>query len=365
MGEGHPDKVADQISDAILDACLDQDPKSRVACETLVKDKTVVVAGEITTKAEFCFKEVISQTLRGAGYNYEPTIINLISKQLPQMQRALDLGANDQGVMFGFASNSTPNLMPLASQLSRELCWMLRDLRTRGSNIYHLGSDCKTQVTLKTFYDGGKEDIKISKVVLSCVHGEDIAFSQFQGWLVAQSKAWLDSKGYKWLLRDGYDIEWMVNLSGPWTIGGPEADCGATGRKIVVDNYGSDCPVGGGCFSGKSPTMTDRTGAYAMRWIAKNLCAALGGVAGGVTTQVSYGIGKPDPCSFRIKLPSSTFGSEQTARELEKRVKEVVDLRPKALVERFGLERMIYLPTSRDGHFGIETYPWEELNLRF
>jgi S-adenosylmethionine synthetase len=378
VGEGHPDKLADQISDSILDACLSQDPKSRVACETLVKDKTVVLAGEITTKAEFDKEQVVKGALLSAGYDYNPHVISILSQQSPQIQHAvdcsvdgMDTGAGDQGVMFGFASLDTKNYMPLSLQLSRELCDMLKIIRENLAN-YQLGSDCKTQVTLKVPSAYSIEPKKISRVVMSVQHGNSTDLEDLRKCLKKSAIRYLVHRGYEQHLTP--DIEWLINASGAWTLGGPEADSGLTGRKIIVDNYGSDCPVGGGAFSGKDPTKVDRTGAYATRHIAKNIIAnSMVKGANCVMVQVSYVIGQAKPCSFRIKFNDNTFdkSNDRLIRKLEEKVLKEVDLRPRAIIERFNLESPIYHVTAQRGHFGfdsyeqdgLEFYPWEKLDL--
>lgn len=371
VGSGHPDKVADQISDAILDACLLVDPHSRVACETLVKNHTVVLAGEISTTAAVDYQDIVEKTLGHIGYNYQPTLVNLISEQSQEISRAVgdhDDGAGDQGIMFGYASPDTPELMPLTIQLSRNLVDMLE--YSRNKFPHHLMPDCKTQVTVK--YDSTGKPLVVDQVVISTQHGVSFRdVTHLRSFILTEMRTWFGIGGggapYNHLFVDS-ETKYMINPAGLWTIGGPAADCGLTGRKIVVDGYGADCQWGGGALSGKDPTKVDRSAAYAARYIAKNL-VHLGMVEGPVKVQLSYAIGKSEPTSFRIITDNSSV-------HLEKHVSQFIDLRPRAIIERFDLRNPIYFTTASKGHFGVnprigllpngkevQFYPWEKTDL--
>jgi S-adenosylmethionine synthetase len=363
VGKGHPDKVADQISDAVLDACLEQDPFSRVACETMVKDRHVILAGEITTKAEVDYAKVVKSTLAGAGYNYKPIIQNLISQQSPEISAAVGEaaeGAGDQGIMFGYACNETYNLMPIALMTARTLVEKLHSTNLIGNT--EIFTDCKTQATIKF----SKERFSLQKAVVSVHHGRyrkkdfDHFRNEVKRFLLENTSQQLSP------FISGSGVEWVINPAGPWLIGGPKADCGLTGRKIVVDAYGADCPWGGGALSGKDPTKVDRSAAYMARYIAKNVVAT--GYATKATVQLSYAIGISKPTSFRI-----ITNNPSQDRVLTDYIASKVDLRPKAIIERLNLRRPIYLHTARDGHFGfsasydeeVEARPWEGLGLSY
>lgn len=361
VGRGHPDKVADQISDAVLDACLEQDPLSRVACETMVKDRHVILAGEITTKAEFDYEKVVRSALRGAGYTYEPVIQNLISKQSPEISAAVgehSEGAGDQGIMFGYACNETSTLMPSALMIAKVLVNRLHKLSD--ASITTIFTDCKTQATIKV----SQHDISLVRAVVSVHHapqGErkyDFFRRDIKEYLLGFSLHEVDD-----LIHRMPDSGWIINPAGPWHLGGPEADCGLTGRKIVVDAYGADCPWGGGALSGKDPSKVDRSAAYMARYIAKNIVAAE--YATKATVQLSYAIGVSKPTSFRV-----ITDSPQQDKVLTDYIASKIDLRPRAIIERLDLRRPIYLKTARDGHFGFSAYdqnssirPWENLDL--
>lgn len=356
VGRGHPDKVADQISDAVLDACLEQDPFSRVACETLVKDRHVILAGEITTKAEVGYDEIVRKTLKEIGYHYEPMIQSLLSEQSPEISAAVGKeseGAGDQGIMFGFACNDTPEMMPLASSISRFLVNTLYKLSLEPDS--QLLPDCKTQVTLRV-RDGVST---VEKVLVSTHHKPQ--GKEFEAFKSRLENRLVREFAYKYAGKVGSVWEWLINPAGPWEFGGPEADCGLTGRKIVVDAYGADCPLGGGAFSSKDPTKVDRSAAYMARYIAKNIVSA--GYANKATVQLSYAIGVAEPTSFRVMTDNATQD-----KVLADFVKSKVDLRPRAIIERLDLRRPIYLQTSREGHFGFEgsdsqVRTWERCDL--
>lgn len=361
VGRGHPDKVADQISDAVLDACLEQDPLSRVACETMVKDRHVILAGEITTKAEVDYEKVVRSALRGAGYTYEPIIQNLLSQQSPEISAAVgeeSEGAGDQGIMFGYACNETETNMPAALAVARSLVRRLNKLAATGP--IKVFTDCKTQATIRVSRDG----ISLERVVASVHHApsQEKNYDIFRDTLKRYMRT-IQSDGMDMLILSMSDKGWIINPAGSWHFGGPEADCGLTGRKIVVDAYGADCPWGGGALSGKDPTKVDRSAAYMARYIAKNVVAV--GYANKVTVQLSYAIGVAKPTSFRILTDNP-----KQDRVLTDYIASKVDLRPRAIIERLNLRRPIYLETARDGHFGFSAYdqdssirPWENLDL--
>jgi S-adenosylmethionine synthetase len=373
VGAGHPDKVADQIADSILDTCLEEDPRSRVACEVLVKNNVVVLAGEITTNATLHLKNTVKKTLEQIGYYYEPTIINLLSGQSTEISSAVgeDLGAGDQGCSWGHACDETSVYMPLSLVISRELSKMLKVSRERYSREpflkipFSLLPDCKTQVTI--CYDKENKPQFIDRVVISTNHKPGLLIEELRDGIKDMIRTWFGVTGnchglYKYFTKDTvYDI----NPAGLWTFGGPEADCGATNRKIVVDHYGPDYPVGGGGLSGKDSSKQDRSGAYAARYIAKNIVAS--GYADKASVQLAYIIGKSDPASVCI----NTNRGWKIDRDLEKAVSSKISLKPKDIITKFQLRNPIFFETSHTGHFGFEPfcrkdkmfYSWEEINL--
>jgi S-adenosylmethionine synthetase len=363
--EGHPDKVADQISDGVLDAVLRDDPYGRVACETLVNTGLVVVSGEITTDAHIDVQGIVRSTIDRIGYNdarfgFDCTtcaVVNAIDRQSPDIAQgvdaayearaggedALDLaGAGDQGMMFGYASDETEELMPLPIALAHRLARRLADVRKSGELPY-LRPDGKTQVTVR--YEGGRP-VAVEKVLISTQHAENIM------------QAEIASDLREHVVRavvDG-EPELLVNPTGRFVIGGPMGDCGLTGRKIIVDTYGGMARHGGGAFSGKDPSKVDRSAAYAARYVAKNLVAA--GLAARAEVQVAYAIGVARPVSVMIE----TFGTERIARErIEAIVHQHFDLRPGAFREYLRLHRPIYQQTAAYGHFGRDgdEFTWE------
>jgi S-adenosylmethionine synthetase len=363
VSEGHPDKVADQISDAVLDAILAQDKRSRVAAETLVKDNLVVLAGEITTGAQVNFSEVVRETVKRIGYN-DPTIgfdthtCTVIVAYGEQSQniaqgvdegKGLDLeqGAGDQGLMFGYACDETPQLMPLPIYLAHRLVERQSEIR-RDGRLSWLRPDAKSQVTIK--YVDNKPD-SIETVVLSTQHQPGLTHKQIEEAVIEQIIKPVLPKN---LIKG--QIKYLVNPTGSFEIGGPKGDCGLTGRKIIVDTYGGSAPHGGGAFSGKDPSKVDRSAAYAARYVAKNVVAA--GLATKCLVQVSYAIGVAKPTSVMV----TTYGTGKISDEkLSALVLNHFDLRPKGIIQMLDLLRPIYEKTAAYGHFGRDEpeFTWE------
>jgi S-adenosylmethionine synthetase len=363
VSEGHPDKVADQISDGVLDAILEQDPAARVACETLVNTGLVVISGEITTKAWVDFTEVARSTIKrigyepGMGFDWQScAVLVSLDKQSVDIAQGvdegkgtdLDQGAGDQGLMFGYASNETPELMPMPIHLAHRLTKRQAEVRKNGK-LPWLRPDAKSQVTVR--YEDGKP-AGIDTVVLSTQHAEEIAYKDLQEAVMEEiikpvlPAEWLDA-----------DTKYLINPTGRFVIGGPVGDCGLTGRKIIVDTYGGMARHGGGAFSGKDPSKVDRSAAYAGRWVAKNVVAA--GLAERCEVQVAYAIGIAKPVSIHV----DTFGTGRVGdREIAKLIQEHFDLRPKAIIQNLDLLRPIYAATAAYGHFGREDqgFPWEK-----
>jgi S-adenosylmethionine synthetase len=365
VSEGHPDKVADQISDAVLDAILKQDKTSRVAAETLVKDNLVVLAGEITTRAKVDFDAVARATIKRIGYN-DPAMgfddkgckVQLAyGQQSPDIAQGvnegsgldLEQGAGDQGLMFGYACDETPGLMPLAIYLSHRLVERQSELR-RDGRLPWLRPDAKSQVTIK--YVNGKPD-SIETVVLSTQHSPEMRgkHKQLEEAIIEQViKPVLPKNLVKGKLK------YLVNPTGEFEIGGPKGDCGLTGRKIIVDTYGGSAPHGGGAFSGKDPSKVDRSAAYAARYVAKNIVAA--GLASKCLVQVSYAIGVAQPTSVMVTTEGTGKLSDD---QLAKLVQQHFDLRPKGIIQMLDLLRPIYEKTAAYGHFGRDEpeFTWE------
>lgn len=360
VSEGHPDKIADQISDAVLDAILAEDPTARVACETFVKTGMVLVGGEINTHAWVDIEKIARDTVRDIGYvNSEMgfdadscSVLNAIGKQSSDINQGVDRGeraeqgAGDQGLMFGFACNETPELMPAAIMYSHKLVKRQAEVRKSGK-LPWLRPDAKSQVTLA--YENGKP-VGIDAVVLSTQHCDSISTADLREAVMEEIiKPILPAE----LIKS--DTLFHINPTGRFVIGGPMGDCGLTGRKIIVDTYGGMARHGGGAFSGKDPSKVDRSAAYAGRYVAKNIVAA--GLADKCEIQVSYAIGVVEPTSISV----DTFGTGKVADEIiTQLVREHFDLRPYGLIEMLDLERPIYLPTAAYGHFGNEAYPWEQ-----
>ncbi len=360
VSEGHPDKVADQISDAVLDAILAQDPRSRVAAETLVKNNLVVLAGEITTNARVNFDAVARKTIQRIGYTdpkigfdtHTCTVIVAYGEQSRDIAQGvdrvdLDQGAGDQGLMFGYACDETPSLMPMAIYLSHRLVERQAEVR-RDGRLAWLRPDAKSQVTMR--YANGKPE-SIDTVVLSTQHAPGMTHKQIEEAVVEQIiKPVLPKNMVKGKVR------YLVNPTGSFEIGGPTGDCGLTGRKIIVDTYGGSAPHGGGAFSGKDPSKVDRSAAYAARYVAKNIVAA--GLASKCLVQVSYAIGVAQPTSVMVTTQGTGKVSDD---ELAQLVKANFDLRPKGIIQMLDLLRPIYEKTAAYGHFGREEpeFTWE------
>ncbi|MDX1304131.1 methionine adenosyltransferase [Photobacterium sp.] len=359
VSEGHPDKIADQISDAVLDAILEQDPKARVACETYVKTGMVMVGGEITTSAWVDIEEITRETIREIGYVNSDmgfdanscAVLSAIGKQSPDINQGVDredpreLGAGDQGIMFGYATNETEILMPAPITYAHRLVERQAKIRKNGT-LPWLRPDAKSQVTFA--YDQGKI-VGIDAVVLSTQHCDSIELQVLQEAVMEEIiKPVLPAE---WLNKD---TKYFINPTGRFVIGGPMGDCGLTGRKIIVDTYGGAARHGGGAFSGKDPSKVDRSAAYAARYVAKNIVAA--GLAGRCEIQLSYAIGVADPTSIMVE----TFGTENVPHDvIVEAIRQNFDLRPYGLIEMLDLLKPIYQKTAAYGHFGREEFPWE------
>ncbi|OCG13822.1 methionine adenosyltransferase [Gilliamella sp. wkB292] len=360
VSEGHPDKIADQISDAVLDAILKQDPKARVACETYVKTGMALVGGEITTSAWVDIEELTRKTIHDIGYTSSEmgfdanscAVLNAIGKQSPDINQGVDRkdpleqGAGDQGIMFGYATNEMPNLMPAAISYAHDLMRRQAEVRKNGT-LPWLRPDAKSQVTL--IYQDGQ--IKgVDTVVLSTQHSEGIEQKTIQEAVMEEIiKPTLPAK---WLTSR---TKYFINPTGRFVIGGPMGDCGLTGRKIIVDTYGGAARHGGGAFSGKDPSKVDRSAAYAARYVAKNIVAA--GLADKCELQISYAIGVANPTSIYV----NTFGTEKIDHDkIVNLIKEFFDLRPYGLIQMLDLIQPIYQQTASYGHFGRDIFPWEK-----
>jgi S-adenosylmethionine synthetase len=369
VSEGHPDKVCDQVSDAVLDAYLNEDPESRVACETLVKNNLVVIAGEITSKGNPDLESVVRKVINEIGYNDDVLgfngstckFENHITKQSPDIAQGvnegegedLNQGAGDQGLMFGYACKETESLMPAPIDLSHKLVKKQSEVRKSGL-LSWLRPDAKSQVSVE-YGDNGKTIKGLSAIVLSTQHDEDISHKEIK------------DQVFKHIIKPVVPRNWItpetkifINPTGKFVIGGPVGDCGLTGRKIIVDTYGGMARHGGGAFSGKDPSKVDRSAAYASRYVAKNIVAA--GLADYCEIQVSYAIGVAEPTSISI----DTFGSSKISeKELESLVRNHFDLRPKSLINALQLKRPIYKDTAAYGHFGRSesNFSWEKTDL--
>lgn len=374
VSEGHPDKIADQISDAILDAMLEQDPDARVAVETSVTTGLVLVFGEVSTTAYVNIQQIVRDTIREIGYTDGQygfdadncAVITAIDEQSPDIAQGVDdsletrggnvdpldkIGAGDQGLMFGYATDETPEYMPLTLMLSHKLMQKIAKLRKDGT-IPYLRPDAKAEVTVE--YDENDKPLRVDTVVLSTQHDPEIALDQIRHDVIEQViKAVIPAE----LLDD--DTKYFINPTGRFVIGGPQGDAGLTGRKIIVDTYGGAAHHGGGAFSGKDATKVDRSASYAARYIAKNLVAA--GYAKRLEIQVAYAIGVAQPVSISI----NTFGTgTRSEAELIAAVRKTFDLRPAGIIKMLDLKRPIYKKTAAYGHFGRTDIdlPWEHLN---
>lgn len=363
VGEGHPDKVSDYISDSVLDACLAQDPASRVACETLVKSNCVFLAGEITTASTFDYEQVVRDAIREIGYTNDDDVFhadhvfvnNALTRQSPDIAQGVDAaaadgkssteqGAGDQGIMFGYACNQTPELMPAPVMYSHRLLREMARFR-KEENIAWMRPDVKSQVAVE-YVDGAIK--RIVNVVISTQHTAAVSHQDIYNFCVEEViKKQLPAE----LLED---TQYLINPTGKFVVGGPQGDAGLTGRKIIVDTYGGWARHGGGAFSGKDPSKVDRSAAYMCRWAAKNVVAA--GLADEIELQVAYAIGYPHPTSIHI----DTFGSGKVPDDnIVAAIKEVFSFKPADIITQLNLLRPIYRDSTHYGHFTKDTLPWE------
>ena len=370
--EGHPDKLCDQVSDSILDAIMQQDPFARVACETATTTNLVVLLGEITTSAKVDYEKIARETIVGIGYDNDDLGLDgnnceikiALGTQSPDIKAGVDtslesrkgasekIGAGDQGMMIGYASNESKDYMPLPISISHSITRKMAELR-KNNNLDWIRPDGKSQITFE--YDANGKPIKINTVVISTQHSPNISQEEIKNELMekvcseAIPEKYLDS-----------ETKFIINPSGQFIIGGPHGDAGLTGRKIIVDTYGGSCRHGGGAFSGKDCTKVDRTGAYAARWVAKNCVAA--GLAEKMEIQLSYAIGVSEP----ISIMADTHGTNSIPEnEIVDKIKQNFDLSPGGIIENLNLRRPIYKQTASYGHFGRNdlSLPWENLNM--
>ncbi|HPN89078.1 MAG TPA: methionine adenosyltransferase [Candidatus Omnitrophota bacterium] len=362
VGKGHPDKVCDQISDAVLDTVFKSDPKGRVACETFISAGLVIVGGEITTTTYVDVHKLVRSVLEDIGYTSSAygfdastcAILNAINAQSPDISQGVDTGgAGDQGMMFGYACDETPELMPLAITLAHKLVHRVEEVRKVTKEIDYLGPDCKSQVTIEYHDD---KPIRIDAVVLACQHLEKI---------VDKTGKRITEKARKEIIKYvampivgkliDNKTKFFINETGKFVVGGPQSDTGVTGRKIVVDTYGGYVAHGGGAFSGKDPTKVDRSAAYMARYITKNIVAAK--LAKRCLVQLSYAIGYPEPISVMV----DTYGTGKIADEkFEKLVRKHFDLTPKGIIQTLDLRKPVYQKTASYGHFGRSGFAWEK-----
>jgi S-adenosylmethionine synthetase len=398
VSEGHPDKVADQISDAILDAFLSQDPYARVACETLVTTGLTVISGEVTSQAYIDVQKTAREVIKRIGYvksSYQFDgdscgVVSTIHEQSPDIAQGVDSsekkeqGAGDQGMMFGYATNETPNFMPLPIELSHRLLIELANIRKIGSQMKYLAPDAKSQVTVE--YDSNHAPLSIDTIVVSTQHDDFDTEAKMLKKIRQDIKEILIPRVIKNLpakLRQLFDAPYklIVNPTGKFVIGGPHGDTGLTGRKIIVDTYGGKGAHGGGAFSGKDPSKVDRSAAYATRHIAKNVVAA--GLADTCLVQVAYAIGIAEPVGLYVNTYGTCKVPGLTDSELAKKLNGLFDLKPAAIIKKYGLRNPIYLETAAYGHMGrkpskkkvvltqngkaktveVETFSWEKLDM--
>jgi S-adenosylmethionine synthetase len=367
VGEGHPDKVADLISDSVLDACLEQDPQSRVACETMVKSNMVIIAGEITTKAKLNYEQVVRTAIRDVGYVHDDDVFhadkvfinNYLTRQSPDIAQGVDAraaegketaeqGAGDQGLMFGYACNETPEMMPTAIMFAHRLGRELTKLRKAGV-VGWLRPDAKSQVSIR--YENDKP-VKVENVVISTQHTKDVKHAAICDFLIEH----VIKKVIPGHMLD-MNTKYLINPTGRFVVGGPEGDSGLTGRKIIVDTYGGWGRHGGGSFSGKDPSKVDRSAAYMCRWVAKNIVAS--GLAEICELQVAYAIGFPEPVSIWV----DTMGTGKVSDDVIARaVSKVFSFKPANIIKQLDLLRPIYRQTTNYGHFGKADMTWEQIN---
>jgi len=363
VSEGHPDKVCDAISDGVLDALLSVDPNSRVACETMVSTGLVVVAGEVTTNAYIELQDIVRNTIRNIGYTSADykfdaescAVLNALHSQSADIAMGVDTGgAGDQGIMFGYACNQTPELMPMPIMYSHKLVKKLADIRKKNNGLMpYLRPDSKSQVTIE--YDENHKPLRVDAVVISTQHDPKVKQSKIKKDVIEHvvkkviPERLLDKK-----------TKYFVNPTGRFEIGGPHGDSGLTGRKIIVDTYGGWAPHGGGAFSGKDPSKVDRSATYAARWVAKNVVSAK--LAKECLVQVAYAIGVKEPVSVFVDTKGTGVLSDA---EIAKMITKEVDLTPQGIIKKLDLKKPIYQKTSAYGHFGRKekTFTWEKLDL--
>ncbi|MDZ7682905.1 MAG: methionine adenosyltransferase [Fodinibius sp.] len=365
VSEGHPDKVADQISDSILDAMLESDPDSRVAVETMVTTGLAVISGEVTTKAYVDVQEIAREVIRNIGYTKNSYrfdsescgVLTTIHQQSPDIAQGVNeseskkMGAGDQGMMFGYATNETDTYMPMSLQFSHDLLRKLAHIRKKTALMPYLAPDSKSQVTIE--YDDEGNPKRVDTIVISTQHDEDADQQRIEEGY-SKRRAPLPEVIAGWAHRFE-DTIFHVNPTGKFVIGGPHGDTGLTGRKIIVDTYGGRGSHGGGAFSGKDPSKVDRSAAYAARHIAKNVVAAITTNAG-----VSwYAIGIPEPVSINVETGCDSSAND---KKLAEAIEKAFDLTPSGIIKRFDLKRPIYAQTATYGHFGREEFPWEKLD---
>jgi len=367
VGEGHPDKVADLISDSVLDACIEQDPRSRVACETMVKSNMVIIAGEITTSAKLNYEQVVRAAIRDVGYVHDDDVFhadrvfinNYLTRQSPDIAQGVDAraaegketaeqGAGDQGLMFGYACNETPEMMPTAIMYAHRLGRELTKVRKAGM-VSWLRPDAKSQVSIR--YENDKP-VTVENVVISTQHAASAKHADISEFLIE----YVIKKVIPAEMLDK-NTKFLINPTGRFVVGGPEGDSGLTGRKIIVDTYGGWGRHGGGAFSGKDPSKVDRSAAYMCRWVAKNVVAS--GLAEICELQVAYAIGYPEPVSIWI----DSMGTGKVPDDVIVRaVSKVFSFKPASIIKQLDLLRPIYRQTTNYGHFGKPNLPWEQTN---